>query len=206
MKRLCVVTGMLMLASLLPKAASAGPITVVDPIIGVRGGMFGSHDPREGTLGFGDACPEDAQIGVGFSCLIFSISEFAPDGITSLLVQIMDGNGNTALDFQTDDGESCGFEDFGCHGSDFFCDTAGLPAGQVRLSGDALLCGDAGPCVDALLYIKPLPGSNEVGGFTAQALEINGTAVNPVPEPGSLLLMGTGIATLAGRRLRRKTS
>ena len=43
MKRLCVVLGMLVVASLLPKAASAGPITVIDPIIGVRGGMFGSE-------------------------------------------------------------------------------------------------------------------------------------------------------------------
>jgi hypothetical protein len=28
----------------------------------------------------------------------------------------------------------------------------------------------------------------------------------PIPEPGTLLLMGTGIATLAGRQFRRKSN
>ncbi len=48
MRRLSFVAGLLLMASLLPKAAIASPITVVDPIIGVRGGMFGSEPVDSG--------------------------------------------------------------------------------------------------------------------------------------------------------------
>jgi hypothetical protein len=33
---------------------------------------------------------------------------------------------------------------------------------------------------------------------------VNGIPNAPVPEPATLLLMGTGLTALAGRRLRRK--
>ena len=52
MRRLCVVVGMFVLASLLPEAASAGPITINDPIIGVRGGMFRVRTRRLGPVHF----------------------------------------------------------------------------------------------------------------------------------------------------------
>ena len=45
MRRLSFVAGMLLMALLVPTVASAGPITVVDPIIGVRGvGRGGSPE------------------------------------------------------------------------------------------------------------------------------------------------------------------
>ena len=46
------------MALLLPTAASASPITVVDPIIGVRGGMFGSDPVDSGSPFTFQECPE----------------------------------------------------------------------------------------------------------------------------------------------------
>ena len=40
--------------------------------------------------------------------------------------------------------------------------------------------------------------------FASSVELINDAA--PVPEPGTLMLIGTGIAAFAGRRLRRKTA
>ncbi len=73
MRRLSFVAGMLLMALLLPTVASASPITVIDPIIGVRGGMFGSEPVDSGqAISFAE-CPGAMD---NFSlCAIFSITD-----------------------------------------------------------------------------------------------------------------------------------
>jgi hypothetical protein len=217
MKRLCVCVGLLVFASLLPTVASAGPITV-DPIIGVRGGMFGSPGPDANFNAFGSCDPLPGAVdsaadlaAAGFSCLVVNITEgfgLSTTGLLSAILQVQTTDGVNAGDFVEDEGVFC--ESYYCTprpGSDFNVTDLHMN-GLVSFDGDgqALRCGESESfCQDALFYIKP--GEFEAPGTAFQMAfrEINGQAVT-TPEPASLLLIGTGIATLAGRRLRRKNS
>ena len=77
MRRLCVVVGMLVLASLLPKAASAGPITVVDP--SSASGEACSAPRNHRFNGVGNSLPFPVTVGgpvtPGFSCLPFRVTK-----------------------------------------------------------------------------------------------------------------------------------
>jgi len=53
---------------------------------------------------------------------------------------------------------------------------------------------------DVMVYLGPDPGSELMGTY-----QVSLTNVNGVPEPATLMLMGTAAAVFAGRRLRRKT-
>ena len=98
-----------------------------------------------------------------------------------------------------------------------------LENGDLRFSGDGpLMCSigieESHPCgtvpgEDIAFVLQPIIDPDNPDhvedvpslGLSAQVVAVNDTPLNPVPEPGSLLLMGTGIATLAGRRLRKKS-
>ena len=52
------------------------------------------------------------------------------------------------------------------------------------------------------LYWGDTWNQDNVGGITIEVWRISET--DPIPEPATMLLFGTGIAGLAGSRLRRK--
>ena len=211
MKRLCVVLGMLVVASLLPKAASAGPITVIDPIIGVRGGMFGSEPVDSGTMISFAGCP--GEMDSYTQCTIFNIGESAfSGGVGSITMHLASGsNPDAELVFDPDTPGP---------GLNQFFDIETLGGNNFRFSGSgSLMCPSfegpdhvCGSLTTDDIAFGVRPTYDETSDFifglnlTAQVLAVNDQPLNPVPEPTSLLLMGMGIATLAGRRLRRKTS
>jgi hypothetical protein len=204
MRRLSFVPGMLLIALLVPTVASAGPITVIDPIIGVRGGMFGSEPVDSGqAISFAE-CP--GALDSFFQCAIFSIAGTAfSAGITSITLHLVSSaNPDAMLVFEQDEASPFGFEQ--------------LENGVLRFSGDGpLMCSTdieapSHPCgtvagEDIAFGIKPIDETEDIFalGLTAQVIAVNDTPLNSVPEPASLLLMGTGIATLAGCRLRKKS-
>lgn len=199
MKRLCVVLGMLAGMCFVPKAASAGTVTVIDPIIGVRGGMFGSEPVSSGNTVFFAECPPALDSFV--QCAIFNISDTAfSGGITSIDLHLTSAP-DTEPEFENEIESPSGFG------------FTTLDNGDLSFSGSGpLMCGDhiCGTVdgEDIVFGLRPIDDSEDVFALnlSANVTAVNGTPLNSVPEPTTLLLLGTGVATLAGGRLRRKNS
>jgi hypothetical protein len=224
MKRATLAFSVLMLLTMLPSPAAADSVTIVDPIIGVRGGKFGSvpiTNSESQTIGQTCGSFEDSELAgipADYLCLPYQItSEFLTTGIFSVdLSFTQDGtpipNGFLTPFSQTHDLAQSDFTAFERVG-DF----------TVRLSGGngangQILCQDTPvitlsssyespvtyhPCTvgeDVMVYLGPDPGSELMGTY-----QVSLTNVNGVPEPATLMLMGTAAAVFAGRRLRRKT-
>jgi len=217
MKRATLAFSVLMLLTMLPSPAAADSITIVDPIIGVRGGKLGSHlitnsAPR--TLQ--DTCdsfdsPELADIPDGYLCLPYEITTgFLTTGIFSVDLSFTQNDTPIPVGALTPYSESHDLAQ-----SDF---TQFETVGDftVRLSGGngpggQILCQDAPvfegpityhPCTvgdDVIVYLGPDPEIPLSGIYKVSLTNVNG-----VPEPATLLLMGTAAAAIAGRRLRRK--
>jgi PEP-CTERM motif len=210
MKRVLAVCVLGLIAFGLPRTASAG--SIIDPIIGVRGLSSGlSADIGDSSeQPFADPC--QAPLTSGYICSDYKITEAdLAEGIFSITLRfLLDG---TALTFDT----------FGIDGFSQFntlTPVEGDPT-AVTLSWtfmesfstystydgpppNLLTCGyeTCGVGDDIQVFISPF--NRPEGTFTVQALAVNGIPNTPVPEPATLLLMGTGLTALAGRRLRRK--
>ena len=77
-----------MVAAMVPQIAQADAITVSDPIIGVRGGKFGSPPIDSGAVTEFGACPDSLNLQDSFTCIPFQITQAFADGIAAITVQI----------------------------------------------------------------------------------------------------------------------
>jgi hypothetical protein len=203
MKRMLVTVAALALVVLLPSLATAGPI-LQDPIIGVRGLDFGDSapitDPSPQAFG---TCNVNLGLPSAYLCSDYEITLAYTGGIFSVDLTFFDNGtplpvGLLALD---------PLSGFGT--------LTVLDAFTIRLSGGtgpggSLACGSSVgattsviPCTslnDAVVFISDQGRSN--GPFTVALSAVN--QASEVPEPGTLLLLGTGVASIARRQLRRK--
>jgi hypothetical protein len=216
MTRAWCVLGLLGMVAATPSSATAG--TISDPIIGVRGGKFGSPPIDSGQqVDFG-ACPAELNLKPSFTCIPYLITESFSEGISSVLLHIDNlADPDSALVFVNDPGSQFYLSDLG--GGDILL--SALPGVAAPLDffdshpvpPAFLQCPDpkgighhtCGVGEDLLLYISPiLKGPNRSEGPFAFASTVEAVNGQPVPEPGTLLLMGTGVAALVSRRRRQK--
>ena len=199
MNRTWFVLGLLVVAAAMPSTAAAGPIS--DPIIGVRGGKFGSPPIDSGALTPFGACPDELDLKASFTCIPFQITQTFDDGISSIVVQIDKvGDEDASLVFKRDPRSQFFLNDLGngliqLAARPDFPPIVGTIIDNHPIVGDILdfllppvlqcpnetgrgthACG-AGD--DLLLYISAIPVSNQPGSavaFAAAMQSVNGTA------------------------------
>jgi hypothetical protein len=206
MKRLTSACAVLVTALLIPTIAKADAISLVDPIIGVRGDEGFSLPVTDGSIQALDTCSGLT----GFFCADYvntlGVDLFAIDlsfWDTAGLPIPTDGGENYSPDPLSDLQNILSVGDFTIR----LCDTS--PAGEAACTFSPEIA-----VFFVVIDSSITPGehfqvySNVDGFVSVQGANLgnnNGPDPSkPIPEPGTLLLMGTGIATLAGRQFRRK--
>jgi hypothetical protein len=201
MKRFTSAFAILVTALLIPTVAKADAISLVDPIIGVRGDDSGSPPVTDGSIQALDTC---SGVLTGFFCADYfnnlEVNLFAID------LSFWDTGG---LPIPTDGGENYSpsslsdFQNIASVG-DFtirLCDTS--EAGAIACGTIDVIDSPITPGEHFQVYSSQ-PGFVSVQGVNGVPNSNAPDPSAPIPEPGTLLLMGTGIATLAGRQFRRK--
>jgi len=140
-----------------------------------------------------------------FQCAIFNISdtEIAPDGVTNITLHLASSSfPETTLVFENE-GPPSQFSFIQLDNGDLFFSGLGALQCPDDFAESSHTCGSqAGE--DIAFGIRPVSPYEDLASLalTARVTAINS---NPVPEPATLMLMGTAAAAFAGRRLRRKT-
>jgi len=228
MKRLLAAFTVVAALGLVPSSALAGPI-VIDPIIGVRGGDVGSTASNNSDFAAmaGGSCGVDLVEHFGAGNVFcesffivdptpppFSESSYVPPfNVYSVTLRFSDASGgivNTAL-FADSDPDRNEFGGFSRSVADSYAVTLTIP------SEGSLSCGINSPSAEShttcfQVYLA-IPQNETVNGpYGVSLTAINGIqqdptlAPVPTPEPGTLALLGLGLAGVAGRRLRRKSA
>jgi hypothetical protein len=225
MKRVTFVLAMMVMAWLVPAVASADGITM-DPVIGVRGlfaDEFPSNDDtfRPMATGSGaDACGADFEdmvgaIGGPVFCTNYVITQLY-ETIHSVTLRFADAAGGIPFGaLSEDDSEFNGFGEFFPNVlEDGFSVFLTFDGGSQMLQCPNIIEGShdctTGDIIQVYLGV-PTSEGNPNPPYLASLTQINSTDVDdsrspipaPVPEPGTLLLMGTGAAAMV-RKLRRK--